>query len=76
LLDEQLEHAAESNATLIVVDLDEVGFIDSSGLHVLLRHATRSSQDGRRLRLTRGSQQAQRLFRLTGTIDRLPFVDG
>jgi anti-anti-sigma factor len=60
---------------VIVVDLDEVGFIDSSGLHVLLRHAASSSRDGARLRLTKGSQQAQHLFTLTGAIDHLPFVD-
>lgn len=74
-LDTQLERAQMLDVTTIVVDLDEVGFIDSSGLEVLIRHAALSSSDGGRLRLTKGSAQAQRLFELTGTSDRLPFIE-
>ncbi len=75
LLDEELERAAASDAAMIVVDLDSVGFIDSSGLYVLVRHTARSGQDGRRVRLTKGSEQAQELFRITGVLDHLLFVD-
>lgn len=75
LLDEQIERAESSDAATIVVDLDAVGFIDSSGLQVLLKRAAASAQNGQRLRLTKGSKQAQRLFELTGLLDRLPFVE-
>ncbi len=74
LLEAELERAQGSDAETIVVDLDEVDFIDSTGLHVLIRHSALSSQNGGRLRLTEGSKQVQRLFRLTGTTDHLPFL--
>jgi anti-anti-sigma factor len=74
LLEEELERAQGSDAETIVVDLDQVDFIDSTGLHVLIRHSALSSQNGGRLRLTEGSKQVQRLFRLTGTMDHLPFL--
>lgn len=75
LLDKEIERATASQAAMIVVDLDQVGFIDSSGLYVLVRHISRSRQDGRRIRLTKGSEQTQQLFKLTGVLDHLSFVD-
>ncbi|MDQ6811839.1 MAG: STAS domain-containing protein [Actinomycetota bacterium] len=73
LLDDELGRAEATDAATIVVDLDHVDFIDSSGLHVLIKHAC-SDQSRRRVGLTKGSPQAQRLFKLTGTLDHLPFV--
>jgi anti-sigma B factor antagonist len=73
LLDDQLARAKETDAATIVVDLDRIDFIDSSGLHVLIKHAYRD-QTSQRVRLTKGSRAAQRLFALTGALDRLPFV--
>jgi anti-sigma B factor antagonist len=73
LLDKALVRALGTNATRIVVDLDAVSFIDSTGLHVLIRRA--GTEDSRpRIRLTRGSPQVQRLFELSGAADFLPFV--
>lgn len=74
MLDQELAQAQAGDHATIVVDLDQVSFIDSTGLHVLLKHAALSSQNGNRLRLTRGSAQVQRLFELTGTSDHLPFL--
>jgi anti-anti-sigma factor len=71
LLDEALAQALGTDASEIVVDLLAVSFIDSTGLHVLIRHAEESHG---RLRLTKGSPQAQRLFELSGALDYLPFV--
>jgi len=72
-LDEALARARGTNAASIVVELGAVSFIDSSGLHVLIKHAR--SENGRaRVRLTRGSAQTQRLFELSGTAEHLPFV--
>ena len=72
-LDQELTRAKATDAATIVVDLDQVGFIDSSGLQVLIEHARPPENPGR-VNLTRGSPQAQRLFELTGALDRLPFV--
>ena len=73
LLDEALERARAADATGIVVDLFKVSFIDSTGLHVLLKHA-REEEGRARLRLTRGSAQAQRIFELSGVKEYLPFI--
>lgn len=73
LLDEALVHALGTDAARIVVDLLAVSFIDSTGLHVLIKHAC--PEEGRsRIRLTKGRAQAQRLFQVSGALDYLPFV--
>jgi anti-anti-sigma factor len=73
LLDEALLRAEATNAASIVVDLLGVSFIDSTGMHVLMKHV--SAEGGRaRIRLTKGSPQTQRLFELSGALDYLPFV--
>lgn len=75
VLDEALLRARDTNAASIVVDLLAVSFIDSTGLHVLIKHVRAETEAGRaRIRLTKGSPQAQRLFELSGTLDYLPFV--
>ncbi len=72
LLDDGIARAKATDAATIVVDLARVDFIDSSGLHVLIKHAYRDHCP--RIRLTKGSSRVQRLFELTGAIDHLPFV--
>jgi anti-anti-sigma factor len=72
-LDEALAQARETGAASIVVDLQAVSFIDSSGLNVLITH-TRGNHGGARVCLTKGSPQAQRVFELSGALDYLPFV--
>jgi anti-sigma B factor antagonist len=72
-LDDELARAAAGNAATIVIDLDYVDFIDSSGLQVLIKHGCREKHHNR-IRLTKGSLQARRLFQITGALDHLPFV--
>jgi anti-sigma B factor antagonist len=73
LLDEALERARATDAVKIVVDLVAVNFIDSTGLHVLIKHA--GAQESRaRIRVTKGSPQVQRLFELTEASRYLQFV--
>ena len=73
ILDEQISAAEAGDASRIVVDLDRVSFMDSSGLQVLLAHVL-SKQNGSRLQVTRGSPQVARLFTVSGMLDQLPFV--
>jgi anti-sigma B factor antagonist len=73
LLDEALIRARGTNAASIVVDLFAVSFIDSTGLHVLINHA-QAEADRARIRLTKASPQVQRVFRLSGALDYLPYV--
>jgi anti-sigma B factor antagonist len=72
LLDDELVEAEASGAPSIFVDLVRLQFIDSSGLHVLIKHAG-SGSNPHRVRLTEVSPQVQRLFELTGTLDLLSF---
>ena len=58
----------------LVLDLSELSFIDSTGLRFILTLDRRSRQDGDRLRLVAGPPQVQRIFQITGTEARLPFV--
>ena len=73
LLDEEISAVEAGDATTIVVDLDRVSFMDSSGLQVLLTHVF-SEQNRSRIRLTRGSPQVVRLFTVSGMLEQLPFV--
>ncbi len=72
-LDEALARALATDAASIVIDLSAVSFIDSTGLHVLIRY-TRAPAGRARVSLTRPSAQARRLFELSGMLDHLPFV--
>ncbi len=74
ILDEQISALAAGDASTIVVDLDRVTFMDSSGLQVLLSHVF-SEENGSRIRLTRGSPQVVRLFTVSGMLEQLPFVN-
>ncbi len=72
VLDEALERARARDSVAIVVDLLKVSFIDSTGLHVLIKHA-RADDGLPRIRVTKGSPQVQRVFELSGALEYLPF---
>jgi anti-sigma B factor antagonist len=74
-LEEELERVAQSDAQLVVVDLRNLEFMDSTGLSVLVKAHQRAEENGRRLGLVNGSQQVQRLLTLTGVADRLTLTD-
>jgi anti-sigma B factor antagonist len=57
-----------------VLDLDELDFMDSSGLRMVLDAAEASDATGWRFSLTPGSEQVQRLFESTRVTARLPIV--
>jgi anti-sigma B factor antagonist len=74
-LEEQLERVASSDASLVVVDLRELEFMDSTGLSVLVRAHQRAAEGTQRFGLINGSQQVQRLLSLTGVADRLVLAE-
>jgi anti-sigma B factor antagonist len=73
LLEQRLTEVEAGDAPQLIIDLDRVSFMDSTGLQVLVSH-TLSETNGRRIRLTKGSAQVQRLFTISGMVDHLPFV--
>ena len=70
---ESLAAAEATGAATIIVDLDRVNFMDSAGLHVLLRFSI-SKNNRARLALTCGSPQVRRLLEVTGVRRYLSFV--
>lgn len=73
-VDGALLRAESTGATEIVLDLSGLRFIDSMGLHLLVRADARSRANGRRLALLRGTGPVQRAVELSGLADKLPFV--
>jgi anti-anti-sigma factor len=73
LVDEELARAQESYP-VVILDLSEVTFMDSTGLHVVLRVDERMREAGSSLRVVPGGPQVQRLFQLTGATERLRTV--
>jgi anti-sigma B factor antagonist len=59
----------------VVLDLREVGFMDTSGLRYVLELHKRATSDGFGLRIVRGPAAIQRVFEVSGVEPRLPFVD-
>jgi len=58
--------AAQEAVSLVAVDLQDLQFIDSSGVHALVDASLRAMLDGRRLVITNASPHVVRILRLTG----------
>ena len=65
-VDQELELAEKAKVGRIVLDLNRLTFIDSTGLRVLLVAKRRSEKDGGRLRVRAGGEQVRRMMALTG----------
>ena len=72
---EAVQQAEATDATLLVLDLSELDFIDSTGLEVVLRAARRAHDNGRRLIVARPSRYVRRLLELTAIDQSLDVVD-
>jgi anti-sigma B factor antagonist len=69
-VNEALAAAEASGARSLLVDIEELTFVDSTGLSALLRVSRRN--DGRLL-FTRGSGHVAEMLRMTGIDQSLPF---
>jgi anti-anti-sigma factor len=74
-LEQELERATASDLELLVIDLRNLEFMDSTGLSVLVRAHQKATQSGKRFAIVKGPQQVQRLLSLTGVAERLTVVD-
>jgi anti-sigma B factor antagonist len=74
LLQGEIESAAVEGAPLIVLDLEDLQFIDSSGLRVILSAHEQARERGQAFALTRGSQQVQRLLSIAGVSGHLNII--
>jgi len=72
----QLERTLDAcQARLVVVDLRELTFIDSSGLHAIINAGIRARRSGRRLVLVRVPSDVERILTLTGISDHVEIAD-
>jgi anti-sigma B factor antagonist len=74
-LEEELNRAATTGADLVIVDLRELEFIDSTGLGLLIKANRHAEAAGRRFAIVRGQSQVQRLLGVTGIEQRLTLVN-
>jgi anti-sigma B factor antagonist len=73
-LDERLRELRESGFDRIVLDLAHVSFMDSTGLRVILDWDETAHRDGLNFELLPGPENVQRLFEITGVLQRLTFA--
>ena len=71
---ERLNEVIAEGKTAVVVDLTEVGFIDSTGLSVLLNALRRITRSGGSLTLVCTNPTVLRLFEITGTNETFEIV--
>ena len=74
-LEERLQPSLDEDPELVVLDLREVSFLDSSGLRLILRLNKRQEEIGGRLVLVRGGRRVERVFEITGVNGELEQVD-
>jgi anti-sigma B factor antagonist len=74
-LEERLNRVWASGAELVILDLRQIEFMDSTGLRVLLGAHQRAQDTSRRFALVRGADQVERVLTLTGVRDLLTVVD-
>jgi anti-sigma B factor antagonist len=74
-LERELAKAEASDAQLVIIDLRDLEFIDSTGLSILIKAHRQAESSGRRFAVVRGRSQVQRLLGLTGLEERLTLID-
>src|SRR5579871_3023425 len=67
--------AALASASVVVLDLSQLTFMDCAGLAVIIRADSRARRSQRRLVLVRGAAQVCRLLDITKTSERFEIVD-
>lgn len=67
ILNDQLASLEQDGTKAIVLDLRDLRFVDSSGLHALVRAYRRSETNGHQLLLVGANPFTRRLCEMTGT---------
>jgi anti-sigma B factor antagonist len=74
-LEAELERLEERAPPLLVLDLRRTGFVDSTGLSLILNADARAQKGGRKLQLiTAGKGSVERILKTIGLYDRLDIV--
>lgn len=73
VLEDRLRGLHEAGTRMIVLDLGGLSFMDSSGLHLIVKWSAEASKDGFEFQLEPGPPIVQRIFELTAVTDQLSF---
>lgn len=65
-LEQEIDRVSDDDIDLLIVDLRELRFMDSTGLHALVKANKRANESGRKFAVVQGGAQIQRLLSLTG----------
>jgi len=74
-VEEELRRAESEAPSLLVIDLRELTFLDSTGLRCVITADQRARDAGRRLAIVKGPESVQRVFSITRVDERLEMVD-
>ena len=72
-LELELKSVRDARFDTIVLDLGGLSFMDSSGLHLVIRWTADASRDGFRFELEPGPAPVQRIFELAAVNETLPW---
>jgi len=73
--EETIMEAETSRPRLLVLDLSDLEFMDSTGLRVILSAASRGDEEDRRVVIVKGPEVVQRVFEITRVAERLDMVE-
>ena len=74
-IEDVLKEIEERRPPVLVLDLRELTFMDSTGLRVMVSADARARDDSRRLVVVQGPEPVHRVFRITGLDDHLDIVE-
>jgi anti-anti-sigma factor len=75
LLQRQLDSAEIRAAPMLVLDLEDLDFIDSTGLRIILCARAGARERKQEFAVTPGSQQVQRLLNMTRVAEHLRIIE-
>jgi anti-anti-sigma factor len=74
-VDDELKSVEGAGPKIVLLDLSNLTFLDSTGLRCVVRADDRAREEGRRLVVVKGPEAVQRVFEITRLEDRLELVD-
>jgi anti-anti-sigma factor len=74
-VEEELDRVEKDGPSVLVLDLSQLSFLDSTGLRAVVTADERARSNGRRLVIVRGPDPVQRVFAITRLEERLEMVD-
>jgi anti-anti-sigma factor len=74
-LESKLRGVEARRPPMLIIDLSQLSFIDSTGLRLIIGAHTRAREDERRLSIIPGPEAVQKVFHLALLEKRLDFID-